>query len=201
MAGVKLSVTGQAELKALSARLKDAGEKGLRKELRRAIKTATGPALRDVQEAARTIPVRGARGGGKAARRQHYTAKRKAKGGHGLRATIARATRADIKASGQARVTIRTYARYLPADQRKLPRYLDREKGWRHPVFAQRDWVSTKKGKGSRGERGSDHGAGETWVAQYGQPWFAVTLIKHGPKVRKEILIAMKTTADKITNG
>lgn len=176
MAEVKLSVSGQAELKALAARLKAAGDKGLRSELRKAIKKATGPAVRDVQQAARTMKVTGARGGGKKARRLHYTGKRAAKGGHGLRATIARATRAEIKPGGDARVTIRTYARYLPMDQRKLPRYLDRPKGWRHPVFGDR----------------------ADWVTQYGEPWFASTLIRHGPAVRREILAAMKTVAEKI---
>lgn len=201
MGDILLSVSGQADFKALSRRLKDAGEKGLRKELRRAIKKATGPAVRDVQEAARNIPIRGARGGGKKSRQLHYKGKRAAKGGHGLRATVARATRADIKPAGEARVTIRTYARYLPEDQRNLPRYLDREKGWRHPVFAKRGWVSMSKGKGSRGERGTQHGAGETWVEQFGAPWFSVTLKKHGPPVRREILDAMARTADKITKG
>lgn len=175
---VQVSVSGQAELKALGRRLKDA-DKVLRRELRKGIKKAAAPAVRDVQEAARTIPVRGTRGGGKRDRRLHYTAKRKAKGGHGLRATIARAIRADIKATGHAKVTIRVFSRYLPADQRNLPRYLDRTKGWRHPVFGDR----------------------ENWVDQHGQPWFASTLVQHGPAVRREVLAAMKTVADKITEG
>lgn len=177
---VQLSVSGQAELKALSFRLKTAA-KELRPELRKAIKKAAGPAVRDVQEAARTIPVRGARGGGYLSRAVHHASrsKRKLAGGHGLRASIARATRADIKISGEPRVTIRTYGRYLPQDQRHLPRYLDREKGWRHPVFGDR----------------------ENWAAQFGAPWFAHTLKKHGPKVRGEVLDAMRRTAEKIAGG
>lgn len=179
--GVKLSVTGQAELAALSRRLKEAGEKGLTKELRKGLKNAAGPAVKDVQDVVRTLPVHGTRGGGKGGRAAHHNMrfKRAAKGGHGLRATIARATKADVKTSGEARVTIRTYARYLPADQRRLPRYLDRAKGWRHPVFGDR----------------------ENWVRQFGKPWFGTTLKRHGPAVRKEVLDAMRRTAEQITKG
>lgn len=173
------SVSGAADLKALGARLKEAGDKNLTKELRRGLRKAAKPAVADVQQAARDIPVRGARGGGKKARRVFHKGKRTPKTGFGLRATIARATRAEVKTSGAARVTIRTYARYLPQDQRRLPRLLDREKGWRHPVF----------------------GDLENWVDQYGSPWFGATLKKHGPTVRKEAFAAMKRVAEQITQG
>lgn len=175
---VQLSVSGQHELKALAHRLKT-GAKELRPELRKAIKKAAAPAVRDVQEAARTISVRGARGGGRAARALHHASRAKRKADHGLRATIARATRADIKLGGEPRVTIRTYSRYLPADQRRLPRLLDRPQGWRHPVFGNR----------------------ESWAAQFGEPWFGHTLKKHGPKVRDEVLDAMHRVGQKITRG
>lgn len=175
----KLSVTGQAELKALGARLKEAGDKGLTRELRKGLRAAAGPAVRDTQHAVRTLPVRGARGGGTFSRAAHHRGKQRPKGGFGLRATIAQATKAETKISGSARVVIRTFARFLPESQRRLPRYLDRQKGWRHPVFGDR----------------------ENWVAQYGKPWFAATLKKHGPKVRGECLDAMRRVAEQITKG
>lgn len=173
---IKASVTGQAELAALARRLKEAGDKGLKKELGKGLKKAAKPAVAKVQAAVRALDVRGTRGGGKAARLRH---KAKARGKGRLRETIARATIAEVKTTGTARVTIRTRARNLPPDQRRLPRYLDREKGWRHPVFGNR----------------------EVWVSQRGGPYFSVTLRRETPAVRTEVIQAMRRVASQIVNG
>lgn len=183
MANVQISVTGAEQLERLGKRLKEAGDKELTKELRKGLKKAADPAVRHVQHAIRTLPVRGARGGGKSAREIHQQRanfKRVRMRSSGLRESIARAIKARISTAGSgAAVRIRTSASELPADQRKLPRYLDRDKGWRHPVFGNR----------------------EVWVAQYGRPWFGETLKKEGPAVRREVLEAMHVIAEKITKG
>jgi hypothetical protein len=181
MAGVKLSVTGQAELATLSTRLKAAGDKGLTRELRKGLQRAAKPAVDAAQDAARRIPIRGVRGGGTAARAAHHRIryKRAARGGHGLRATVARAVRAQIRMGGNAALTIKTLARMMPASQRKLPRYLDSVRGWRHPFFGNR----------------------EHWYQQRGEPWFGETLKRQGPTIRGEVLDAMARVAQQITRG
>lgn len=175
MAEVKLSVSGQAQLKALAGRLKEAGETGLRKETSKGLKKIAKPAVQKVQGAVRTLDVKGTRGGGKKARRLHKT-KAKGKMRWRLRETIAKATVAEIKMGGTPRVTIRTRSRHLPPDQRKLPKYLDSEKGWRHPVWGNKD----------------------VWVDQHGGPWFSETLKKEIPAVRREMIAALDRVADKI---
>jgi len=85
----------------------------------------------------------------------------------GLRDAVARAHRVAIRASGRptASVRIKVERNLMPADQRELPRYLNKGK-WRHPVFGNTDvWVNQTSTAG----------------------WFDNTLRKHGPRVAAEI--------------
>ncbi|WP_084963756.1 hypothetical protein [Thermoactinospora rubra] len=203
---VDVRITGSEQLGDLAKRLKGAGDqgKGLRKELLKAIRTAARPALQDTRRAVRTIPVTGSRGGGRKQREtkafrdrfdrvldrasddelgsdeleaQEAKIQDRARRGSGLRDTIARSLRLVTKTgSRSARVRIEVDASKMPQDQRTLPRHLDSEKGWRHPVFGNR----------------------KKWVHQRGQPWFEVTIRRHAPKVRNDILKAMDDIADKI---
>ena len=64
-------------------------------------------------------------------------------GRSGLRAAIAQATRAVQQDRGNS-VGVRVYVNstYLPPDQRKLPRHMNRGQ-WRHPVFGNKNvWVT-----------------------------------------------------------
>lgn len=88
------------------------------------------------------------------------------KTGLGLRESIARATKLQITARG---VKFYVDSSKLPESQRNLPRLLDSEKGWRHPVFGNR----------------------EDWVVQKGQPYFGSTIKKKAPEFRRAIEKAM----------
>jgi hypothetical protein len=178
MAEVKLSVSGQAQLAQLAARLKTAGEKGMTRELRREFRKAGQPALRAVREAARSIPVRGVRGGGGRQRAEWRRSRSKRGGGPtGLRDSVAKATVMETNLGGAgARIRFRTKASAMPPGQQKLPRYLDRPDGWRHPVFGNR----------------------EHWVQQIGQPWFGTTLKQHAPKFRRACVQAIDDYAKRL---
>lgn len=83
-----------------------------------------------------------------------------------LRASIAKGVRIENRSSGKragVRVLSRTSA--LPADQKYLPRHMNRGK-WRHPVFGNRD----------------------VWVEQTFTPgWFNKPIQEHRPAVREAI--------------
>jgi hypothetical protein len=184
---VDVRITGAEQLGSLAKRLKDAGPDGkkLRKELLKAIRAGAKPALADTRKAVKTIPVTGARGGGRKAREEHQfdhsrgdedKRRARARRGAGLRDTVARALRLTVKTGSRApRVRFEVDASKMPEDQRTLPRHLNSIRGWRHPTFGH-----------------------DPWVAQKGQPWFQVTIRKHLPAMRARILKAMDDIAAKI---
>jgi len=92
---------------------------------------------------------------------------RKAIGGSGLRASIARAVHIKIADKGfKVGVRVRVDGTKLPPDQKYLPRGLDSPKGWRHPIFKT-----------------------DTWAQQYGNPpgWFTSTAKAHRPMVERRL--------------
>lgn len=180
--GIDLRITGGESFAALSKRLKGPAQKTLRLEMNKAIREAAKPMVADLKAAVMAVDskVDGKAGLGSAevARAMHAGSRKvEAKKSHGLRATIARSIQLKITASGpRTGVRIRVDGTKLPEDERKLPMDLDNPKGWRHPVFGNRD----------------------KWVTQHGRPWWDVTILKHKETVRSRILDAMKSTADKI---
>jgi hypothetical protein len=91
---------------------------------------------------------------------------RAAKGGHGLRATIARGIKSKVAYTGfklGARITIET--NHMPPSQRTLPKHLDNPRGWRHPVWGNRS----------------------KWVRQIGEPWFSGPIRKHRVAIQREV--------------
>lgn len=213
MTEIKLSVTGHAKLMNLAHALKEAGEKELTKELRKGLRDAAKPAVTHVQAAIRSLPVHGVRGKGSSAREAHQRARRpKARSmrSTGLRDSIARGIKAQSSIASSAGLKIRTSVAELPPDQRKLPRYLDSNDGWRHPVFGNRKTWQSLQGKKKLSTFGRlartvfrlfRKPVREIWVEQYGQPWFGETLKKEVPNVRKEMLEAMDVVAAKIAKG
>lgn len=171
--GIGIKVANAQAYRQLAKQLRKAGRTDLRKELRKKIADAGRPVLDDVKTAAREIPVT-SRGGGTSQRRKYNvdratTVRAKASAGRrgaGLRATIASATKLQVTAKG---VRFVVQSSKLPEDQRSLPRHLDSEKGWRHPVFGNK----------------------EEWVHQKGKPYFAVTIKRKAPAFRRAILDAM----------
>lgn len=84
-----------------------------------------------------------------------------------LRAAIAKGIQIDQRTTGRrAGVTVRTRNSLLPADQKALPRLLNRGK-WRHPVFGNRD----------------------VWVEQQSpvKGWWNDTMAAHRPKVEAAV--------------
>lgn len=164
----------------LSARLKAASRGDLQKRLTRGLRKAATPIVADLKSTVSSLPVRGVRGGGAKqrlaeARRSRAGWRKAQKGGTGLRATTARGIGVQVS-PGRARVRIRLNPNVLPPDQRKLPKYLDRPQGWRHPVFGDRD----------------------VWVQQYGKPWWAATIRPHLPAATREVAGAMDEVAREI---
>jgi hypothetical protein len=173
-AGLVITGDGVARMRKLGIALRGQ-DKVLRAELLAASRRAAAPIVADVRATVQGIPVTGSAGGGSFARAAY--AKRKPRGGHGLRNTIAAATSARARVGGKnVGVQIIVDVRRLPPDQASLPWALDSANGWRHPVF------------------GND-----TWVRQKGQPWFAVTIRKHQAEAQAAISAAMDATAAKLT--
>jgi hypothetical protein len=105
-----------------------------------------------------------------------YRAKQavKASAGSGLRESIARTVSTSVSASGPAGVnaTFRTRSDRMPNLQRKLPKDFNSPKGWRHPVFGNR----------------------ESWAHQTGTPYFDVTIQKH----KEDLIRGVQEAVDRI---
>lgn len=197
MAEIRLS-SGQAgqQFRDLSKRLRQAGRTDLRKNLRKAIQDAGKPAVAATQDAVRSIPITSeglgsrvgdfrvpanSRGGGQKQRRQHKAEssrtekarQRALKRGGGLREAAARTVRIQITTRG---IRIISDSKAMPANQRTLPKRLDSPKGWRHPVFGNR----------------------QVWVTERGKPWFGATIQQHAPEFRAAVVDAMDLTRDAI---
>lgn len=183
---VSVRIEGAEQLYALNRRLKEV-DKRLATKLRKSIRTGVKPAVAATKTAIKTLPITGARGGGAKERKKYVYAQSKAKTkekrqakarrASGLRDTIARAIKVDIKTGKKtAAVRILVDRSKLPPSQRTLPGHLDDPKGWRHPVFGDRD----------------------VWVAQKGGPWFERTIRRHVGTVRNSILAAMEDLAREV---
>lgn len=103
----------------------------------------------------------------------------KAEAGAGLRESIARATSGSISTGSKSTgvsVAWRVRASKMANSQRKLPKNFNREKGWRHPVFGNR----------------------QNWVTQHGTPYFDVTINRHRDELGNKVLGGMQRAAEKI---
>lgn len=160
---------GGEDFAELGRRFKAAGENGaaIRKATTKAVQAKLAKIVDEQQRTARSMAVKGVKGRG-TARRDQFNSKRKRalKGGHGLRASVARGIKSKVSYTGRklgARITVDPKG--LPQSQRKLPRYLNRPKGWRHPVWGNR----------------------ERWVEQHGEPYFDDPIRRHRDEVRKAV--------------
>lgn len=170
-----------AQFAALSRALKAAGEgtgkDSLRGQMMAEIRAIAKPILEDQRRAVLALDSRAV--GHQSAKRAAASLKRsknvderkasRALGRSGLRASVARSLRIVVKDSGfsqQVGVRITSDGSKMPADERYLPRGLDSDKGWRHPVFG-----------------------GSGWAQQYGNPsgWFRSTAKAHHPMAQRRI--------------
>lgn len=179
-------VAGADQMRKLARDLKKVDKK-LATKLRKSIRDAARPAVADAKTAITNLPVTGSRGGGGTARTEKHLervkdptsdkARIRAQRRSGLRRTIAASIKVDIRDGGKrAGVRIIVDASKLPTDQKTLPRRLNSKKGWRHPLFGNRD----------------------RWYTQRGRPWFEVSIQRHARRVRKTILAAMDELAKEL---
>lgn len=163
---MELRAVGAEDFRALGKRFRKAANgadvrKGLTKRLQAELKTVTA----DVQAAVMAVDSKGVRGGGRRSRERASTRKRTPRGGHGLRASVSRAVKSRVKYSGiTVGARLRVDGSAMPADQRKLPKYLASPKGWRHPTFG-----------------------GDPWVRQTGGDYWYPTIRRRIPRIRKAV--------------
>jgi hypothetical protein len=142
------------EWRDLNRRLRHAGDKGLTKELRKAVRLAAKPGRDAAKLAARSIKAKGPRS-------------------TGLRKRMA--TGIGIKATGtQVRIVTRMPKGWMT----RVPRGFEFGKGWRHPLFANRDY----------------------WFAGPKDPWFIGAIAKTAPQARVEMKTAMDRVASQIAD-
>lgn len=161
---------GGADFKALGRKFRAAGKDGaaIRKATTKTIRSHLQRIVDEQKHEALTMNVKGTRGRGALRREQFHGARRKRaqRGGYGLRSAVARGIKSKVAYTGfklGARIVADSAA--MPASQRKLPRYLNRKRGWRHPVWGHRD----------------------RWVDQVGEPYFDDPIRRHRRQVRKDV--------------
>lgn len=172
---------GAQDFKKLSRALRKYGDEDAMKKFRKKISDAGRPVLRSVKDAVRSLDVKGTPGGGTTARKNYALSRAgtdksrllASRQPHGLRASVARATSLNITDSG-VRFVCRGIA--LPPSQRNLPRHLDSEKGWRHPLFGNR----------------------ARWYQERGGPWFQLPILRRAYDFHDAILEAIQETIDDI---
>lgn len=172
---VDVRVQGAEKFRHVAAYLKGPATKELRKQLSKRLRTAVKPAVEDVKAKVRSLPVRSVGGGGSGQRRAHRGGRGKS---HGLRSTIASGVRVQIRYGDRPdlKIVIRPN---LPGGQQKLPRYLNRASGWRHPVYGHRD----------------------RWVKQVGGEYFEQTILRHQQQIAGEIVGALDDAAQAIVRA
>jgi len=170
---VLIRTLGEAEFRKLGVRFRRAGNgAAIRKQLTKRLRAQAAEDVRAVQAAVKAADSHGVGGGGTRRREAAYRTNRP-KGrlaSFGLRESIARTIKSRVKYSGFT-VGLRIYSdtRSMTNRQRSLPAYFDDSKGWRHPVFGDRD----------------------TWAHQYGTPFFERTLRPRTPKQRQAVIDAV----------
>lgn len=114
----------QRRLAALQRNLKQAGGKGLDRELRKGLREAAKPIADAERAAARGLPAKGGKSSG-------------------LRARMAAAV--TVRYSSSKRnpgVRVHIPKRRMPEKEGNLPRYTQSPQGWRHPVYGNTEvWV------------------------------------------------------------
>lgn len=99
---------------------------------------------------------------------------------HHLRARIAKGVKVQIEArESGSKVGVFIVSRGSDPASKILKRYWDRDKGWRHPVYAKKGAKNTK------------------WVTQHGRPYFGGVIQKKKPQIEAAVRKALdQTVAD-----
>lgn len=150
------------DLAGLTRALRSAEDgKKLRRDLAKEIRKALSPAVAEAKAGVMSMDSAGSGGG------------------EPLRPAIAAQVKAQARLSGRsAGAKVRVRKRGMPRGFDNAPRRTNRAKGWRHPVFGDRD----------------------TWVHQVGKPdWFDDPMRRGAPRYRAAVVRAMADTARRIT--
>lgn len=131
-------------------------DRGATRELGNALERAMGPIVADVQAQAAALPARGPK----------HT---------GLRGRLAAGVRAE--ANGQH---VRVVATAVDPSEAALPRGMDNgARGWRHPVYGNRN----------------------VWVQQRGGSWFREPIADHGNEIERKLTNVLEEMANNIANA
>lgn len=167
---MEVTSNGGADFRELGRRFRAAGEGGaaMRKALTKRVKGILDVIVSEQKRRVTSMKVKGTGGRGSRRRAQFHAArsKRKSRHGHGLRTTIASGITSKVSYSGYkigARISVQ--GNKLPQSQRTLPRRLNSKKGWRHPLFGNR----------------------QHWYTQHGEPYFDEPIERHKKDVRREV--------------
>lgn len=180
--GWEVSTKGAQQIRELSVRIKDAGDKGMMRKFRRQIRTAGDPCVQELRSAVMGVKV--TRGNDDFARRTKRTgiAPRQSTTRWGPRSTGLRSRVASSIGVSQTKkgIRIRASATKIGPYGASLAKYLDGtlpgRRDWRHPVFGDR----------------------EVWVTQHGSPWFFTTINKHRTAFRKAVFDVLNETAEEL---
>ena len=182
--GVKVEIEGAAQLRALAEKLTGADAE-IRTALRKELSAAAKPVVADMRS---TVKGPGGRstGSGSAARAAYRLSKSKstrttaaasAEKRSGLRQTIASGIGSSASATAtNINLTFKTRSGVLPLPQRKLAKAWNRPKGWRHPVFGNKN----------------------TWVQQVGSQYFDAVIKKSAPALFAAAHAGMEAAAEAI---
>lgn len=202
----QVSATGAEDLRALSAKLRAAGNGELRRKLTSAIRQAGSPAVDAARQAilsksfesegvvlktpgqALRKTVRTSHGGGYKQRTAslvqrastEVARKRALKRDTGLRSTIARNVKISTITSGSANavgIKIVVPKNIVPGWQ-STGYDTEKDAGWRHPVFGNQN----------------------VWVVERAGPWFSNSIQGQTSQVRQQIQQALTDTANELTS-
>lgn len=131
-------------------------DRGARGELVDALRREASPIVADVRAAAMRLPAHG---------KKHT----------GLRGRLAAGVDVDTRTSG-----VRIVAKAVDPSEVSLPRGMDNgARGWRHPVYGNRD----------------------VWVQQRGGSWFREPISRHQDALERSLTNVLEQMADNIANA
>lgn len=152
-------ITSTEDLARLQQRLQAAGQGDVKRAMNERIRRAARPIHNDLQQAMRTLPIRGKR----RRRRSSRSYSGPSPNTRPLRATLAAAIRLSVTTGSGARIWVDKGR--LPPDLKNMVRNTN-DGHWRHPVF------------------GNEH----SWVDQYAKKgWWWDTIRPHMPRLRADM--------------
>lgn len=185
---MEVRVKGQERFRSAARQIREAGRTDLRREMVKGMRSAGREILDDQRAEVRRLPISGQpfyRSGFRrqvdedGSVRQVPVRRRSNSRSTGLRTRVARSLALEIKTAGQPRVRFVAKPEKMPTDERNMPRNLDSPKGWRHPVYGNR----------------------EMWVAQMGGSWFWPPIKRGLRTFRRRLDEAITATVEKIERG